>query len=175
MQLNEILEENTIRAISQKTNISEENLEALFAGEFDVLKKVKTMGFISIIEREYHADLKPLRDQAHAYYAEHSDENGIVLDAPITERKKGRSKFLLFMVVVLLATASWYFMTQFDKEKLKGLISFEVTKSSEVLPESVDDDPNLSIEHAIADETVHENTVQITSGKVSKEVNLTHE
>ncbi len=175
MQLNEILEENTIRSISQKTNISEENLEALFAGEFDVLKKVKTMGFISIIEREYHADLKPLRDQARAYYAEHQDEYGIVLDAPVAERKRGKSKFLLFIVIVLLGTASWYFITQFDKEKLRGLIPFQSTKSTEVLSASVDNDPNLSIEHAIADETQHDQSEKSVSGEVTEDVNLTHE
>ncbi len=175
MQLNEILEENTIRSISQKTNISEENLEALFAGEFDVLKKVKTMGFISIIEREYHADLKPLRDQAKAYYAEHDDESGIVLDAPVSERKKGKSKVMPFLVIVLLGAASWYFITQFDKEKLKGLIPFQTTKSGEVLQSAVDDDPNLSIEHAIADETQHEQSAKSVSGEATEDVNLTHE
>ena len=153
MQLNEILEENTIRSISQKTNISEENLEALFAGEFDVLKKVKTMGFISIIEREYHADLKPLRDQAKAYYAEHDDESGIVLDAPVSERKKGKSKVVPFLVIVLLGAASWYFMTQFDREKFTSIIPFQNEKITENIKSAVDHDPQLSIEHAIAEET----------------------
>ncbi len=153
MQLNEILEENTIRSISQKTNISEENLEALFAGEFDVLKKVKAMGFISIIEREYHADLKPLRDQAKAYYSEHHDENGIVLDAPIAERKRGKSKFLILVVLLLLGAASWYFITQFDRKKFKNIIPFQNEKITESIKSAVDHDPQLSIEHAIAEET----------------------
>jgi len=60
MQLNEILEENTIKGISQKTKISENNLENLLAANFAALKKIKTLGFISILEREYKADLSVL-------------------------------------------------------------------------------------------------------------------
>ncbi len=169
MQLSEILEENSIRSISKKTNISEENLEALFAGEFDVLKKVKTMGFISIIEREYGADLKPLREQAAAYYADHSEESGMVLDAPMVERKKGKSKFSLLVVLVLLAAASWYFVTQFDKEKLRGLIPFGESKSAVSITEAVDSDPNLSIEHAIAQEEEKGMEDRVSSEKSAEE------
>jgi cytoskeletal protein RodZ len=148
MQLDEILEENSIKAISKKTNISEENLEVLFNGEFDVLKKVKTMGFISIIEREYHANLKLLREQAMEYYSKNSEVSGIVLDAPMVEKKRGGSVLLRFMVFILLGIASWYFITQFDKEKLKGLLLFNEEKTV-LIKDDADDDSELSIVNAI--------------------------
>jgi len=154
MQLNEILEEHSVKAIAKRTNISEENLEALFNGEFDVLKKVKTMGFISIIEREYTADLSALRKQASEYYSEHREEESIMLDAPVVERKKGKSKLLILSVIVLLAVASWYFITQFDKEKLRGLLPFNEEKMANVIKTDVDQNPDLSIENAIAVEPV---------------------
>ncbi|HIQ28154.1 MAG TPA: hypothetical protein EYH42_06605, partial [Sulfurovum sp.] len=66
MQLNEILEENSVKAISQKTNISEQNIEALIEDNFSALTKAKALGFISIIERDYHADLKDVREKALA-------------------------------------------------------------------------------------------------------------
>jgi hypothetical protein len=150
MQLNEILEENSIKAISKKTNISEENLEVLFRGEFDVLKKVKTMGFISIIEREYHADLKTLREQAQAYYRENGDDHGVVLDAPMVEKKRGGSGFLRLLVLLLLGAASWYFITQFDQEKLRGLLPFNEEKLTTTLKTDVENDAELSIADAIA-------------------------
>jgi cytoskeletal protein RodZ len=150
MQLNEILEENSIQAIAKRTNISEENLEALFNGEFGFLKKVKTMGFISIIEREYVADLSALRKQAAEYYADHREEGGMVLEAPVVERKKGKSKLLIISVIVLLGVASWYFITQFDKEKLRGLLPFNEEKIADTIKTEVDENPDLSIENAIA-------------------------
>jgi len=152
MQLNEILEENGIKSISKKTNISEENLEALFNGEFDALKKVKALGFISIIEREYNADLSDLKKQASEYYISHQEYNGIVLDAPVVEHRKGKSKLFIFTILVLLGAASWYFITQFDQEKLRGLLPFE-EKIVNSIKDEVDNNPELSIEHTISEVT----------------------
>ena len=131
MQLNDILEEHSIKAISKKTNISEENLEYLVTSNFDALKKIKALGFISIIEREYHADLGRLREQALEYYSTAVEETGITMGFPIVEEKKGRSKFLLFFSLLLLGYASWYFFTQFDKKHLSGLIPFVDEKTIE--------------------------------------------
>jgi len=124
MQLNDILEENSVKAISAKTKISEDNLENLLAKNFDKLKKVKTLGFISIIEREYHADLAHLREDAQEYYGQVGEDKSITLGLPITEEKKGTSKFMMFIILTLFATATWYFLTQFDKKYISELIPF---------------------------------------------------
>ena len=89
MQLNEILEENSIKSISQKTKISEENLENLLARNFEVLMKIKTLGFISILEREYKADLNALREEALAYYADHREDHSFSVGVPMEDEKKG--------------------------------------------------------------------------------------
>lgn len=88
MQLNDILEENSIKAIAKKTNISAENLENLVALHFDTLKKIKTLGFISILEREYNADLTLLREEALEYYSQQGEENGFSVVLPVVEEKK---------------------------------------------------------------------------------------
>jgi len=69
MQLHEIIEENTLEEISQKTRLSAENLEKIFARDFGAFRKVQAMGFISILEREYHADLSELRSECVAYFS----------------------------------------------------------------------------------------------------------
>ena len=115
MQLSEILEENSIKSISKKTNISEQNLEYLLASNFAVLKKVKTLGFISIIEREYKADLTAMKEEALEYYAEGSEDNSITIGMPVVEEKKGTSKLFILIILGILGYASWYFFTQFDK------------------------------------------------------------
>ncbi len=155
MQLNDILEENSLKAISTKTKISEENLEKLFAKEFEKLKRVKAMGFISIIEREYQADLGSLRQEAHAYYAQQSEDKSVTLGVPIVEEKKGTSKFLVLIVLLLIAAASWYFFTQFDKKNLQSLISF------------VDD---ATVEHTLEDGLNNQDDVErLSIGKVIEE------
>lgn len=150
MQLNDILEENSIKAISKKTNINEENLEYLVASNFDALKKIKALGFISIIEREYHADLGRLREQALEYYGSSEEVQSITLGLPIVEVKRGKSKFLIFFVFLLLGSASWYFFTQFDKKHLSGLIPF-VSENKDIAKEEIVDD--LSIAKAIVSNT----------------------
>jgi hypothetical protein len=124
MQLNDILEENSIKAISQKTKISEENLENLLNKNFDAIKKIKTLGFISIIEREYNADLTSLKEEAKEYYGDMHEDQSVTLGLPIAEEKKGKSKFFILIVFALLAYASWYFLTQFDKKTLSNMVPF---------------------------------------------------
>ena len=193
MQLNEILEENTIKGISQKTKISEDNLENLLASNFDALKKIKTLGFISIIEREYKADLSALREEALAHYSEEKDEHGFTVVHPIDEEKKGTSKLFLFVVLALLGYASWYFFTQFDKKHLSELIPFmdeqmietvaidTEEKGKEITVEDLsianvvasDMNANAVVEKTVEDVLVQESTQ--SSESLEKEVNVSVE
>jgi len=178
MQLNEILEENSIKSISKKTNISEENLEALFNSEFALLTKVKTMGFISIIEREYGADLSAVRQAANGHYDEHKGEESIMIDAPVVERRRGSSKLKVVIVLLLLGVVSWYFIAQFDQEKLRGFLPFNEEKVTQSIEAEVSSNPDLSIEHAISteaespkndDNTVAEETTRVIESNQSNE------
>ena len=180
MQLNEILEENSVKSISQKTKISEDNLENLLARNFDVLMKIKTLGFISIMEREYKADLSALREEALEYYASHKEDHAFSVAVPIKEEKKGRSKLFLVVVLALLGYATWYFFTQFDKKHLRGLIPFNneqtIENSVAVEDEAVKEDlpvEALTIESAVANntKTVTEETMVVESVKETNETN----
>jgi len=125
MHLNDILENSSIKEMSQKTMISEENLEYLVDMNFGAIKKVKTLGFISIIEREYGIDLSDIRDEALAFYLKNREEPNYYVSKLIdTEEKKGKSKLLLFILFLALISASWYFLTQFDKKHLHEYIPF---------------------------------------------------
>ncbi len=190
MRLNEILEENTIKGISQKTKISEDNLENLMASNFEAIKKIKTLGFISIIEREYKADLNALREEALEFYSQHSEENGFSVVLPVDEEKRGKSKLFLFVVLALLGYASWYFFTQFDKKHLSELIPFmdekmienSVTenekKKKDITVEDLsianivvsDMNTNIVVEKTVEDVVVQENTQ--SSEAMVKEANV---
>jgi len=171
MQLNEILEENSVKAITKRTNIAEDNIELLLAGDFDKLKKVKTLGFISIIEREYKADLSPLREQALSHYAEYNEVESITLGLPIMEEKKGTSKMFILFILLLLGYASWYFFTQFDKKQLSDLLPFGEEKTSQVImPKEASNNAELSIANVIAP-TQEDATPVIESSTVTNSVN----
>jgi len=166
MQLNDILEENSVKAMSARTKISEDNLENLLAKNFDKLKKVKTLGFISIIEREYHADLAHLRDDAQEYYGQLSEDKSITLGLPVTEEKKGSSKFFMFIVFALLTAVAWYFLTQFDKKNLSDLIPFVDESTLENImgsDDAVDVVEDLKISKVSEAKTDSQEIVEMTS------------
>ncbi len=156
MQLNDILEENSIKAISDKTKISEENLEYLFASDFDALNKVKTLGFISILEREYKADLSAVKTQAVEYYGDSRDSNLFPIGQPVMDEERSRPKGLIIFILLLLVASSWYFFTQFDKKHLNDLIPFMDEKTIE---SPVSSDKNALNPLKINEETIAQDVV----------------
>ncbi len=169
MQLNEILEENTVKAISTKTNIAEDNIDALIAADFEKIKRVKTMGFISIIEREYNADLSALKEQALEYYNTHNTDEKVTLGVPMpAEEKKGRSKWFMLIVFLLIIYAIWYAFDNFDKEKLNAMLPFSEEKLSEmIMPEK-----KSSMEEA---KTAAELSIENVNADIKDEANETTE
>ena len=133
MQLSDILEEHTIKAISEKTNISESNIDALVSSDFQKMNKVKAMGFLSIIEREYHADLSELRTEATEYYKGIRKDESITLGLPQPTEKKGKSKFFMFIIFVMIGFSIWYAFINFDKVKLSSILPFTEEELSKLI------------------------------------------
>jgi hypothetical protein len=63
-----------IERVHAETHISHNNLEAIFNKEFGRIHAVQFLGFISILEREYGADLSELREEFARYREEHAEE-----------------------------------------------------------------------------------------------------
>ena len=114
MQLNEIIEENTLPTISRRTRISVENLEAVVHRDWSRLKKVQALGFISILEREYQADLSDLKADCRAYYADAgpSEEAEPLIVTPM-EKESGGKLLRIFVLLLLLIAAygSWRYLS----------------------------------------------------------------
>ena len=125
MQLNDLLENYTLKDISKRTNISEDNLNKLFNKEFDALTKVKALGFISIVEREFKADLSALGKEVKNYFETHGDDLGMVPDVPISQKRSsiGKIIFLILLIFVLIVGA-WFVSTKYNKSELPEFLSF---------------------------------------------------
>ncbi len=129
MQLNEILEESDISQISQKTNISKQNIQVLMDENFAGMIKAKALGFISILERDYQVDLGVLREKALAYYEKHgSEEERMNLSVPMSkgdrDDSRGNSSWIWLIVIGLGVYLAWYFLSQYDLETLRSLLPF---------------------------------------------------
>ena len=163
MQLNDIVEKYTIREISYQTKISITNLEKILAKDFESLSRLKAFGFLSILEREYKADLSEIREEANQYYMQFSGSKNSVLNVPLSDEKKGNSKFFLFVIIALLGYASWYFFTQFDKKHLSEMIPFIDESIIEKFMPDKSDDNSSSVE------ALSSSVVAVTKIEVNKE------
>ncbi len=151
MQLNEILEENSTKSISQKTNIPEEKINSLLNKEFDQINKVHALGFVSIIEREFNADLTSLKEEINAYYEENAKKDtGVVVGTPIPVSRR-KTKWFLILVLFALGYATWHFLTQYDRTHLNTIfpINDESTIENSLEEKSLIKDGDLDIINVI--------------------------
>ncbi|WP_457605939.1 hypothetical protein [Nitratifractor sp.] len=110
MQLNDIIEEQSLESISKRTRISQENLEALIARDWSHLKKVQALGFLSILEREYGIDLSDLREECRSYFESHAPQEKRITvssDEVIQPGSHRLLKILMLILLLLAAYGSW--------------------------------------------------------------------
>ena len=114
MIFNELIEQEGIENVFSKTNISTENLNRLLNEEFDKLNRVKALGFLLILEREYpDIDVSELRQKIKLYYEEHGPVDDKVVMVPVDPTTGGTSFsfFKLFIIATILG-GGYYFYTQ---------------------------------------------------------------
>ena len=120
MQLNEVIEENSIVTISKRTRLSVENIEKLVHRDFSDMKRVKALGFISILEREFGIELDTLKKECEDYFSSSPEEEfdaRLVLTVPELGEQPGRLTSKLFMLLVLfgIGYGAWYFLAAKDR------------------------------------------------------------
>ncbi len=118
MQLNEVIEENSLATISKRTRISVENIERLVHCDFSSMKRVKALGFISILEREFHLELDTLKKECIEYFSPYPDEEfdaKLVVTVPESREylagSRYFSKILMLIVLFAIGYGAWYFYT----------------------------------------------------------------
>ena len=127
MQLNDLLQEHTLKSISQRTNISEENLEALFDENYAALTRVKALGFYSILEREFGIDTGELKKKAKAYYKEHrSEDDSVIVESTLPEHEKSGKGWLVWLGVgiIVAAVIGWYVAGRPNFAQIEKLLPF---------------------------------------------------
>lgn len=137
MQIDEILEENSIPSIHKKTRISVENLTKIFARDFTGLKKVQAYGFLSILEREYNVDIGEIKAECEAYFGSLENSDEAIIAYPPPAKNSYYLWIWLFLIGVLVAIG-WYFL----RESYTSLIANSSSKEAFVaeVPALIDED-----------------------------------
>jgi len=121
MQLNEIIDKDGVEKLSLLTNISIDNLNNLVEENFEKLTRVKSLGFLLILERDCHdIDVSALRERVKVYFEENkpADENVVMISKDSVPGASNFSFFKWFVVLALLG-GGWYLYTQ---GKLDGIL-----------------------------------------------------
>lgn len=139
--------EYSLETISQKTNITIENLQKLANKEWDKFKRPHALGLISIIEREFKVDLSDLKEEALEYYNSHQSKE---LERPIdlvdaATISGGGSRWVNNLITVItlcaLGYAGWYYFvdhkgsntTEQNSTHTKGMFDNTIDKAKELL------------------------------------------
>jgi len=120
MLFNELIEQQGLEAVVSKTNISSINLEHLVHENFENLNRVKALGFLLILEREFkEIDVNELRQRIKLYYEENAPaDDKVVMVAKDSTTGGSFSFFKLFIVTAILGGG--YFL--YTQGKLNAII-----------------------------------------------------
>ena len=122
MLFNELIEQKGLESVFSKTNISNENLNRLLNEEFDKLNRVKALGFLLILEREYpDIDVNELRQKIKLYYEDHAptDDKVVMIPASSTTGDSSFSFFKIFIIATILGGG--YYL--YNQGKLDSLLN----------------------------------------------------
>ena len=146
MLFNELIEQEGLETVISKTNISGENLNRLLNEEFDQLNRVKALGFLLILEREYKdIDVSELRQNIKLYYEDNapSDDKVVMIPASSTTGGGSFSFFKLFIIASILG-GGYYLYSQ---GKLNSLLN-QVEEKKEFFDDNKALESNTTTEDA---------------------------
>ncbi len=120
MLFNEIIDTHGIEGVSSKTNISTINLGYLVEEDFKRLNRVKALGFLLILEREYkEIEITALREKVKTYYDEHKPTDDKVVMVARNSVEGGDFSFFKLFIILALLGGGYYLYTE---GKLDSLI-----------------------------------------------------
>lgn len=129
MDVKEFFEKHSIDEISKKTKISPISLEYIKNREFDKLTKVKFLGFLKIIEKEFKVNLDELREEYNNFHSREKEEVKEILKE---ESNSSKGSLLIVILALLFLGGGFYFyLKKNHKEKSSNSVLYVEKNSSE--------------------------------------------
>ena len=118
MSAEKFFNEHSIEEISKKTKISPISLRFIKNKEFDKITRVKFVGFIKLIEREFNVDLSELiKEFDAANNIKKTPQKQQNIETPKTETPKKEKGILLYVLVFLILIISGTVLYLSTKQK----------------------------------------------------------
>ncbi len=146
MQLNELIEQEGIEKVAIKTTISQDNLNYLLNENFEKLSRVKALGFLLILEREYkELEVSELREHIKLFFENNQpDYDNVIVVSRTPSTDNGGFSFFKWFVVLGILVGGWYLYTQ---GKLDGLLQ-NITSKKDIYSDDKALENNITEEEA---------------------------
>jgi len=119
MNANDFFEQYSIEVINKRTRISPISLRYIKNREFEKISRVKFLGFVRIIEKEFNIDLSELVEEYNEA-TKHRPEQTHGYEEIKYEEPKKHNTFILFILSVMLFSLGAYLLyTNYNTEPVK--------------------------------------------------------
>jgi len=156
--------------IYEDTHIPVNQVQAILYENYDGLSKVQFVGFISILEREYGADLNVVKAKGIAYFDEQKTKD----EAEYTERiyiepevNKRRKMIILLVIAIFALLFALYFTLSSAKESMKEQQESSLSSKIENHP---NEDKTPKEETVLKVQNLTEENTSLPETNVTKEV-----
>jgi len=146
MQLNELIEQKGLESVASKTTISQDNLNYMVDENFEKLSRVKALGFLVILEREYkELEVSEYRERVKLFFEENKpDHDNVIVLTETPAINKGGFSFFKWFVILGILFGAWYLYTQGNLDSLLE----NVTSKKDVYSDVKALENNISAEEA---------------------------
>jgi len=169
MSVNEFFEKYSIETINKRTRISPVSLTYIKNKDFDKITKVKFIGFVRIIEKEFKVDLSELieeYDNVISNVEKKQQSNVVVFEEP----KKYNTLTLFVLALILFGIGAYFLYNKYNLKKSENMN--EINKTSYLLNEknNEENDTYYSFENNI---TKNEENITTVMSNESNDTNYT--
>ena len=126
----EKLKSMDIEEIYKKTYIARKNLKALLKKDFSKFDRLKALGFVKIIEREFDLDLSELKEEIRDYFDKKEDkEEKIEEKAEEVEEKESKKNIYILIGLIIILIALFAIFYKNSKQTTPKSISKNIEKN----------------------------------------------
>ena len=161
-----------LKEVSNRTFIHEGELERFLSGNFENINKTKAMGFIQILQREFHIDLSDLKQKYLSYIQEHQDEpkvnNSLILEE-VKNEERTKTFFTIFFLLLAIG-AIGYLIKKYDLLNFDKPINVD---TAQVVQKSDTQNQKIDLDKIVLDEPKEKKSQEkITNSKQENELDL---
>ncbi|NPA27530.1 MAG: hypothetical protein GXN91_00570, partial [Epsilonproteobacteria bacterium] len=161
MELNEFFKSYSLETINERTNIPIEVLERIKNKEWEKLKKVQTLGFLKIMEREFEVDLSEAKKEIEEFFKDFKTKEPIspidLVDVEIGSSTGNKIVSLILTIITIIAVGytGWYYYNKQNSVPIEGFDENNETQNSNnssIIIEQTNEQPNNSSTESIKKE-----------------------